>query len=399
MGLRFTYEATDAEGREIYRGVVEAASLREARTRIRAMGLFPLRLTHTPQRPLRKVPLPELVILTEQLATMVRAGVPLVQALHTLSLQAGSPSLREALRGLRERIEAGQGLARAMEDYPQVFPPLMRSLVAAGELGGSLEVLLQRLAEYLDKSYELQEKTRTALFYPGFVLGVLGVVVAVLLVFVIPVFAQLYRETGVALPGPTQFLLSSSAFFRQHGWWLLLTSLLLGYGLRLYWRTPGGAVRLDGWLLRVPLMGSILLKAGLARFARTLGTLYAAGIRITEALEASRKVVGNAALVEAIVRVEQSVQRGEALATGLAREPLFLPLFVRMVLVGEEAGRLEGMLNEIAFHLEREVDYSLKRLSSSIEPVLTLILGGVVLVVALALYLPLFDLSRVIRMR
>lgn len=398
-GLRFAYEATNPEGKEIYRGVVEATSVQEARLRIREMGLYPLRLTPANQQRLRKVPLPELVLFTEQLATMVRAGVPLVQAFHTLSLQAANPSLREALRGVRERIEVGQGLAQAMEQYPQVFPSLMRHLIAAGELGGALEVVLQRLAEYLDRSYELQEKTRTAMFYPGFVLGVLLLVVGVLLVVVIPVFSQLYRDAGVALPWPTQFLLLGSGFLRQNLVYVLMGILLVGYGLVLYRRTPAGAYWLDSLLLRIPILGPILLKVGLARLGRTLSTLYASGILITQALEASQKVVGNTALSAAIAEVQQIVQQGESLATALAREPLFLPIFVRMVLVGEEAGQLEGTLNQISFHMEREVDYALKRLSSSIEPVLTLILGGVVLVVALALYLPLFDLSRVIRLR
>jgi len=327
----------------------------------------------------------------------VGAGVSVTQALHTLSLESRHPLLKEAARGVRERVEGGEGLAQAMGQYPEVFPPLVRALVGAAEVGGALEVVLRRIAEYLDKSHDLREKVRTALLYPSFVVAVLVLVVAVLLLFVIPVFARLYGAAGAELPWPTRFLIGTSSFVRQNGFWLLLFLAGLVYFLRAYHQTPGGARLIDGLLLRFPLVGPILHKAAMARFARTLATLYEGGVLITQALEATRNTLGNAALAEALDRVLERVVRGESLSAAMGREPLFLPILVRLALVGEEAGSLDQMLYQAAFHLEREVDYGVKRLSSSIEPALTVVLGGIMLVVALALYLPLFDLSRILR--
>ena len=238
---------------------------------------------------------------------------------------------------------------------------------------------------------------RTALLYPSFVVAVLVLVVAVPLLFVIPVFSRLYGAAGAELPWPTRFLIGASFFLRQNLLWILLFFLGAFYLLRAWRRTPGGARALDGLLLRLPLVGPVLHKAAMARFARTLATLYEGGVLLTQALEATRNTLGNAALAEALDRVLERVVRGESLSAAMSREALFLPILVRLALVGEEAGSLDRMLYQAAFHLEREVDYALKRLSSSIEPALTVLLGGIMLVVALALYLPLFDLSRILR--
>ncbi|WP_337845037.1 type II secretion system F family protein [Thermus sp.] len=395
--MRFLYEATDERGERVYRGVVEAESPQGARRRLREMGLYPLRLERARRSPRGRVPLPDLVLFMEEFATLVGAGIPVAQALHTLSLESRHPYLKEAARGVRERVEAGEGLAQAMEGYPTVFPPLVRALVAAAEVGGALEVVLRRIAEYLDKSHDLREKVRTALLYPSFVVTVMVLAVTVLLLFVIPVFARLYGAAGAELPLPTRLLIGASLFARANLLWILLALMGGVYLLRAYRRTPGGARTLDGLLLRLPLVGPVVHKAAIARFARTLATLYEGGVLITQALEATRNTLGNAALGEALDRVLERVVRGESLSAALAREPLFPPILVRLALVGEEAGSLERMLYQAAFHLEREVDHGVKRLSSSIEPALTVFLGGIMLLVALALYLPLFDLSRILR--
>ncbi len=395
--MRFLYEATDERGERVFRGVVEAESPQGARRRLREMGLYPLRLERVRRSPRGGVPLPELVLFMEEFATLVGAGVPVAQALYTLSLESRHPLLKEAARGVRERVEGGEGLAQAMESYPAVFPPLVRALVGAAEVGGALEVVLRRIAEYLDRSHDLREKVRTALLYPTFVVAVMGLAVAVLLLFVIPVFARLYGAAGAELPLPTRLLIGASLFARANLPWILLVLVGGLYLLRAYRRTPVGARVLDGLLLRLPLVGPVLHKAAIARFARTLATLYEGGVLITQALEATRDTLGNAALAEALDRVLERVVRGESLSAALAREPLFPPILVRLTLVGEEAGSLERMLYQAAFHLEREVDHGVKRLSSSIEPALTVFLGGIMLLVALALYLPLFDLSRILR--
>lgn len=209
--MRFFYEATDGKGERVYRGVLEAESPQRARRRLREMGLYPLRLERL-RRPLRgRVPLPEQVLFMEEFATLVGAGVPVTQALHTLGLESRHPLLKEAARGVRERVEGGEGLSQAMDHYPEVFPPLVRALVAAAEVGGALEVVLRRIAEYLDRSHDLREKVRTALLYPSFVVGVLVLVVMVLLFFVIPVFARLYGAAAEELPSLYETLLRLAA--------------------------------------------------------------------------------------------------------------------------------------------------------------------------------------------
>ncbi len=399
--MRFSYQATDASGTQLYQGTLEAASPREARLRLREMGLYPLRLHREPARRfVRRPSLGALALYTSQFATLVAAGVPITQALVTLAQQSPHPALQRATRGVRERIEAGESLASAMAHYPEVFPPLMRHLVAAGEAGGALEVTLARLAEYLERAEELNQKVRTALMYPAFVLAVVAVAIAVLLLVVIPVFAQLYSNAGSALPWPTQALIAASAFARTYGGLIALGLLLAGYALRAYHRTPAGAYRLDRLALRLPVLGPILHKAGLGRFGRTFATLYASGLPITQALEATRDLAGNAFIAHAVDEVLHSVTQGESLSAAMARHPeVFLPVFTRMSAVGETSGGLDAMLDQAARHLEREVDYAVKRLSASIEPALTVVLGAGILFVALALYLPLFDLPSILTRR
>ncbi len=391
--MRFAYQATDETGERIYQGYLEAGSLREARIKLREMGLYPLSLTRERGGRRRRPGVAELVLFAEQFASLIAAGVPIVQALTTLSLESPHPTLRFAAREVRARVEAGESLAEAMGRYPEAFPPMMVRLVAAGELGGFLEVTLRRIAQYLDKSYELAQKVKTALMYPAFAVGVVVIAVVVLLVFVVPVFARIYSIAGKELPWATQVLLAVSGFLRSHGLEILVALAALAYAFRLYYRTPGGALAVDRTLIRLPLAGPILHKTGLARFARTLATLYASGVNVLAALEASRDLTGNAYMRAVIEEVIEDVTKGQGIAQAMAKHPrIFVPLFTRMVSVGEESGNLEAMIDQAADYLEREVEYATKRLSSMIEPVLTVVVGVLVFGMALALYLPLFEL-------
>ena len=391
--MRFAYQATDERGERVYQGYLEAGSLREARVKLREMGLFPLSLTRERGGRRRRPGIAELVLFAEQFASLIAAGVPIAQALTTLSLESPHPTLRFAAREVRARVEAGASLSEAMGHYPEAFPPMMVRLVAAGELGGFLEVTLRRIAQYLDRSYELTQKVKTALLYPTFVVGVVVAAVILLLVFVVPVFARIYSIAGKALPWPTQLLLAVSGFLRHDWLWILLGLAALGYAFRAYYRTPGGALAVDRALLRLPLAGPILHKTGLARFARTLATLYASGVHVLAALEASRDLTGNAYMRATVEEVIEDVTKGQGIAQAMAKHPeVFVPLFTRMVSVGEESGNLEVMIDQAADHLEREVEHATKRLSSMIEPVLTVIVGILVFGMALALYLPLFEL-------
>jgi len=393
--MRFSYQATDPEGEKLYQGFVEASSLAEARQKLRDMGLYPLSLSPARRVRRRRPRIGDLVLFAEQFASLIQAGVPLNQSLTTLSMQATDPTLKQALREVRARVEAGTSLSEAMRHYPEVFPPLMVRLVAAGELGGFLEVALSRIARYLDAAYTLQQEIKSALMYPVFVIFVVIAAVIGLLVFVVPVFARIYALAGKALPLPTQILLGISGFLRANGLWLLAALAAGAWAFISYARTPEGARVVGRWLVRLPIVGPLVHKNEIARFARTLASLYASGVNVVAALEAARDLVGNAFLRDAVDDVIEDVTKGLTLSQAMAkRAEIFLPLFVRMVGVGEESGQLDAMVDQAAGYIEREVSYSTKRLASMIEPVMTLVVGILVLGMALALYLPLFDLPQ-----
>jgi len=391
--VRFSYQATDLSGQRIYQGYLEADSLREARVKIREMGLYPLSITPERGGRRRRPGVADLVLFAEQFATLVGAGVPVVQALTTLSLESTHPTLSFATREVRSRVEAGESLSEAMSHYPEAFPPMMVRLVAAGELGGFLEVTLRRIATYLEKSYELTQKVRTALIYPAFVVAVVVVSVLAMLVFVVPVFAKIYAISGHQLPLATRLLVATSDFLRSKGPLVLALGGALAYGVRAYYRTPGGAFAIDRLVLRLPVVGQILRKTAVSRFARTLATLYASGVNVVAALEATRDLAGNAYIKAVVEEAIEDITKGQTLSQSLSKHPeVFVPLFTRMVSVGEESGNLEVMVDQAADHLEREVEHTTRRLSAMIEPVLTVFVGLLVLGIALALYLPLFEL-------
>ena len=391
--MRFSYQATDETGERVYQGYLEARDLREARVKLREMGLYPLSIAPERAGRRRRPGVGDLVLFAEQFASLVGAGVPLTQALTTLSLESPHPTLRFAAREVRARIEAGESLSEAMAHYPEAFPPMMVRLIAAGELGGFLEATLRRIAQYLDKSYELEQKVKTALMYPAFVILVVLAAVVAMLVLVVPVFARVYATIGEELPVFTQVLIATATFLRKNGLYLLAGLALAVFGFRAYYRTPGGAFAVDRWLLRLPLLGPVLQKSGLARFGRTFAALYASGVHVLAGLEAARDLTGNAYMRAALEEVIEDVTKGQSLSQALAKHPdVFVPLFVRMVSVGEEAGNLETMVEQAASHLEREVEYATKRLSAMIEPVLTVVVGILLLAMAVALYLPLFEL-------
>ncbi len=392
--MRFVYQASDETGARMAEGVIEAESLQEARRRLREMGLFPLRLAPAGRRKRRRKPgAGDLVLFMEQFATLIGAGVGLVQALHTLSLQSPHPTLRYAARQVRARIEGGAGLAEAMAEFPEAFPPMVVRMVAAAELSGALEETLRRVARYLDATFELQQKIRSAMVYPIFAIVVVVLSVAALLVIVVPVFERLYAGAGAELPALTLALMSISDALRRNGVWILLGAAALVWLFRRVHADPRGGYLIDRFVLGVPIFGPLAHKTGLARFARTLATLYASGVNLLASLEAARDLAGNRYVAALIDEVQARISKGESLSQALAHDPdVFVPMFTRMVSIGEESGELDRMLDQVGHHLEREVDHTTRRLAAMIEPAMTVVLGAIVMFVALALYLPLFEL-------
>lgn len=397
----FQYTARDPMGRVIT-GVLEAENGAQVASRLREMGLFitaiePVRAGPGEARGLwdllRGISLRELALMSRQFATMVNSGLSLVRALGILEQQTSNPKLRRILAQVRSDVEQGRTLADSMAKHPQAFSSLYVNMVRAGEAGGVLDDVLQRLATFLEKEYTLRQKIKSAMVYPVILAVVATLALLFMTVFIIPQFVVFYRELDVGdLPVPTQILMWASLMIRSF-WYIWVPALALAaYGFARWIRTPAGKAWWDRTKLRLPLFGPLVQKALLARFARTLGTLLGAGVPLLQAFEVTGKAVDNVVVEEGIQKVRSSIREGESIAVPLSSIPLFPPMVVQMVRVGEETGAMEDVLIKLAEFYEREVDNAVKRFASVVEPILIVCVGGVVAVVALAVLLPIWTL-------
>lgn len=404
---RFAYRAVGLGG-AARSGTLEAQDLDRAIDQVRGMGLTPVRIVPGEERgaapggtrfalPRRRATPSELILFTRQLETMLDAGLPLLSTLETLHDQATDPSLREAVDGVRADIEQGSTLTEAMARRPHCFPPIYVGLIRAGEEGGLLTPMLDRVGTILEYQEETRQRIRSATFYPLLVVGELVAAFVVLVKFVLPRFADLFRNLGANLPLPTRVLIAVSDGFDR--FWIPL--LVLGVtvaALGGFWiRTDRGRTTVDGWILRVPLFGSIVRKVALARFARVLGALVESGISIVQALAISRGVLGNKVLEAEIDRMREGLVEGHGLAGPLRESRVMPPLVVKMLAVGEETGSIAPMLSRVARYYDRDVDYAVKNLAAALEPALLVVLGASVLFTALAVFLPLWNLMSAFR--
>ncbi|MDR7416831.1 MAG: type II secretion system F family protein [Armatimonadota bacterium] len=397
----FQYTARDQMGRVIT-GVLEAENGAQVASRLREMGLFitaiePLRTGPGEARGLldllRGISLRELALMSRQFATMVNSGLSLVRALSILEQQATNPKLRRILAQVRADVEQGRALADAMAKHPQAFSSLYVNMVRAGEAGGVLDDVLQRLSTFLEKEYALRQKIRSAMVYPVILAVVATLALLFMTVFIIPQFVVFYRELNVGdLPVPTQILMWVSLMIRSF-WYLWVPALALGaYGLRRWIRTPAGKAWWDRAKLHLPLFGPLVQKAILARFARTLGTLLGAGVPLLQAFEVTGKAVDNVVVEEGIQKVRSSIREGESIAVPLSSIQLFPPMVVQMVRVGEEAGNLDEMLVKVADFYDTEVEATVGALASTLEPTMIVFMAAVVGAMVISLYLPIFKL-------
>jgi len=338
----------------------------------------------------------ELAVFTRQIATMIDAGLPLVQCLEVLASQASSKVLKKALTEIRESVEGGSTFAAAIKRHPRIFSTLYANMVEAGEAGGLLDTILNRLAVYIEKAMTLKRKIKGALIYPATIVTVAMAVVIFLLVFVIPTFKALFEGSGAVLPLPTRIVLELSRLVRQH----LLASLgALGAGvfaLRLYYRTENGRKVIDSIILRAPVFGELIRKVAVAKFTRTLGTLISSGIPILDALDITAKTAGNKVVEEAVLKTRSSISQGKTIADPLKASGVFPPMVVQMISVGEQTGELDSMLAKIADFYDAEVDQAVANLTALLEPLLMVFLGVVVGGVIIAMYLPIFKLVSVV---
>jgi type IV pilus assembly protein PilC len=328
---------------------------------------------------------------------MINAGLPLVQALGILAQQTENKVLADTTRQVVYDVESGQTLADALRKHPKVFSDLYVNMVAAGEAGGILDTILQRLAEFLEKNDAIIRKVKGAMVYPGVIMSVAVIAVAVLLIFVIPTFQTMFASVALELPLPTRIVIGMSHLLTSY-WWLLLAVIGVSiFGVARYYKTSGGRLQIDSMMLRFPVLGDVLRKSAVSRFTRTLGTLVSSGVSILDGLEITARTAGNMVIHNAVMESRQSIAGGDTIAAPLQRSKVFPPMVISMIAVGEQTGGLDEMLSKIADFYDEEVDAAVSTMLSLMEPVMIVVLGVIVGGMVVAMYLPIFDMVNAVQ--
>jgi len=338
----------------------------------------------------------DLAVVTRQLATMIDAGLPLVQCLDILAQQQEKKVFQKALHDIRMAVEGGGTFSASLKRHPKIFSTLYTNMVEAGEAGGILDTILNRLAAYIEKAMALKKRVKTAMFYPSTIVTVAVVVVIFLLMYVIPTFEQLFEGFGATLPLPTVIVLEASRIVRAYLLVMLAGLVAAVVGLRFYYRTPGGKLAIDRLLLRLPVFGPLIRKVAVAKFTRTLGTLVSSGVSILEGLDITARTAGNKVVEEAVLKARTTIAQGKTIAEPLQASGVFPLMVVQMIAVGEQTGALDRMLNKIADFYDEEVDVAVAGLTALLEPLLVIFLGVIIGGVVIAMYLPIFKLISVV---
>ncbi len=384
---------------ELRSGEIEAPDSASVEARLRQMGLEPVKVKKKPREIHLKIPgmggvaEKDLLVFTRQFSVMIDAGLPLVQALDIIGTQADNPEFRTVLMAVKTKVESGSTFADALADHPKVFDTLFVQLVRAGEVGGILDTILQRLGAYIEKNSKLKRRVKGAMVYPAVVLTVAVGVVVALIGFVVPTFEKMFKDMGGALPGPTQFLVDLSAGFRG-SWYLYLgipTAIFIGFKTVI--AKGKGQQVWHSTVLKLPLFGPMIRKVAVARFTRTLGTMISSGVPILDALDIVAKTAGNRTIEAAILFVRAKISEGRNIAGPLAETGVFPPMVVQMIGVGEATGAMDQMLSKIADFYDDEVDVAIGALTSMIEPLMMVVLGGIVGFFMIAMYLPIFSMA------
>ncbi len=339
----------------------------------------------------------DIMLFTRMFATMIDAGLPLVQGLEILSTDNENPTMGALLKRIRADVEEGATFADSLRKHPKHFDNLFVNLVEAGEAGGILDSILNRLAIYIEKNEAIKAKIKGAMVYPAIVVSVAVIVVAILLIFVIPVFATLFTEMGAELPLPTKIVIALSNFLKRYIIFIIPALIAVGYAIKRYYRTTNGRIVIDNLILRAPLFGDLVTKSSVARFTRTLGTLISSGVPILDSLEITARASGNAVVEMAILATRDSIKEGKTIAEPLEATEVFPGMVVQMIGVGEQSGSLDSMLTKIADFYEDEVDAAVEALTSAMEPALIVFLGITVGGVVIAMYMPLFTMIQALK--
>ncbi len=394
----WVYEAKTKAG-ESRRGEMEAADQESVESRLRQLGLQPTKVKRKPMEfhislpGLGGVNQKDLVIFTRTFATMIDAGLPLVQCLDILANQSENPAMRSVLLQVKTKVEGGATFADSLKDHPKVFNELYVQLVAAGEIGGILDTILNRLAAYIEKNEKLKRRVKGAMTYPALVM-VAGVgITAILLLKVIPVFEKMFKDFGGTLPGPTQFVIDLSNWTQKYILVLVGVTIAVVMGFRAFLANAKGRKMWDSFVLKTPIFGDLVRKVAVARFTRTLGTMISSGVPILDALDVVGKTAGNKTVEAAIQYVRTKISEGKTIAAPLMETNVFPPMVVQMIGVGEATGAMDQMLNKIADFYDDEVDVAISSLTSMLEPLIMIFLGGGVGMFLIAMYLPIFSLA------
>lgn len=398
----FRYTAIDGTGKK-RSGTLEAEGAAHANAMILAWDMIPRHVEQVKKKELsgfakshggrKRVTSADLIIFTKQLRTLIRAGVPVVKALQTLENQTGSERFKEAIRQITVDIERGKSLHEAFGVHKGIFSSLYLAMIQAGESSGSLPEVLDRLIYIVEHEVKVKSDIRSALNYPIFVVVFLSIAFFVLLTFVVPTFVGIFKSAGVALPLPTRICMHMYEGLTAYWPYLLLLAIGTVVFLNFYLRTDNGRYNRDLFLMKIPLVGEVFIKSAMSRFASIFAILQSSGIQVLQSMDILTGTIGNAVIAAEFSEIRDSMEKGQGIAGPLAHSRHFTPMVVNMVAVGEESGRLDDMLREVAVHYDEEVEYAVKRLTSAITPILTVGLAAVVLFFALAIFLPMWDMA------
>lgn len=403
----FVWEGRTAQGKVVKGDSLEAPSLEAALTRLREQRIRPIanRVREKGKGLEKEISIPgfgekvttkDISLATRQLATMIDAGLPIVQCLDILGQQSDSKLLRKTLNTVRKDVEGGCTLADALRKHPKIFDDLYVNMVEAGEAGGILNTILNRIALFIEKANRLKKKVKGAMIYPCAIVGVAVIVVAVLMIFVIPVFAELYGSMGKALPAPTQICIDISNWFVAYWYLLIVGGVGVFMAISFYYKTPHGRMQIDGLLLRMPVIGDLLRKVAVARFSQNMALLLSSGVPILDGLAITGRTAGNKVVEKAIMESRVSISKGNTVAEPLRESKIFPPLVCQMVAVGESTGGLDAMLKKVAELYEEEVDDAVNNLTAMMEPAIMVVLGVILGGLVIAMYLPIFQMGSLV---
>ncbi len=388
------------KGGAVQKGEMEAPNEEAVRNQLQRLKITPTKIKKKPKDLFEnvswlqpKVKEEDVIVFCRQFSTMIDAGLPIVQCLDILFSQEENPTFRKILRSIKNSVESGQTLADALKQFPDQFDNLFVNMVAAGEAGGILDVILKRLSTYMEKAAKLKRQVKGAMTYPIITLSVAGIVVIVILVFVIPVFQQMFADFGKELPAPTQVVIAMSDIVKSKIHYIIISIILFIVAYKRFYKTEKGRLFMDDLFLKLPIVGILLRKVAVSKFTRTMGTMLASGVSILDALDIVARTAGNKVVENAIFKVRSDIAEGRTMADPLAESGVFPSMVCQMISVGESTGALDAMLEKIADFYEEEVDSAVENLTSAIEPLMMVLMGGIIGGLVVSMYLPVFKMA------